>query len=175
MVWITLIGIYIYVITILTQYGWNTYYNIPSNFIDASITANTTYLYVLITAIINEFGAHPYLYSGILFVIVLIIIITNYYKKFGYFLITVLALALAYGFFNFGLNLGKINEHFSVIDQPCLPQATSTRYISPTTYQDKIILIPIDQDNKMKGGFLVKDLSQISCLTKDAYIGQVKP
>jgi hypothetical protein len=39
--------VYIYVITVLTQYGFLSYFDIPGNFIEASLRENIIYLYWL--------------------------------------------------------------------------------------------------------------------------------
>ena len=169
------IAVYIYVINVLAQYGWNIYYQIPSTFIDASIASNTTFMYMFIKGVLSDVKIHPFIYLIYFVVIVGATLIAVYLKGSKYFVITIVAILIGWRFYDFGLTLAKVNDTFFVTESGCLSEATSTRYISPTIYQDEAVFIPIDQNNKMKGGFLVKNLTQMSCLTKIAQIGQVTP
>jgi len=157
------IAIYIYVINILAQYGWNMYYQIPASFIDASITSNTTFMHVIIGALIMVALAH-----WILSIIIIAVVSLSFYvanrigsKKGLLALFAILAIVIGWKFYDFGSYLAKQNTLFFVSEPGCLPEASSTKYVAPTMYGQDAIFIPIDTANKMKGGFLVKDLSNI--------------
>ncbi len=170
------IAIYVYVINILAQYGWNMYYKLPASFIDASIASNTTFLHLIISSIFELIKIN--LVGDLIFIIIVLLIIYASDKFNGkkslIFLVTLMAFFIGWEFYDFGFNLAKVNGTFFVAESGCLPEASSTRYVAPIIYNNNAVFIPINNDNKMEGGFLVKDLSQMSCVIKMTEIGQLK-
>jgi hypothetical protein len=172
---IPLVSAYIYAATILTFYGYNEFFNIPSNLIEFSIRENVVYFYNLITA----FAHAPLLWVPLALIIV-VTIFTLFYKVssrlkklLSIFGVTALFVILL-GFHDFGKNLAAITDDFYTIPADCLPTKIDTMYIVPNMYEAKLILVPINTTTKkMEGGFIMKDATELNCVIKREKIGKI--
>lgn len=175
---IPVISAYLYGVTILTQYGYNSYFSIPSNLIEASITQNFVYFFQLFQVASAIAGAMKW---WMWLVIILGALVTLFFYGSHFIwrkVISVIGLGLIcfmlYGSYNFGLLLARSTSEFyvPVVDCPSLDQGT--RYIIPNFYQDKAILVSIDENNILAGDILVKNLSELGCSTIKQSVGLVK-
>lgn len=166
------LAVYLYVITILTQYGFSSYFGIPSNFIEASITANTIYFYTLLQAIVALAFAIKWWWLLIIpVVIILSIVFQKHHIKSG---VTLLLLVSVYGFVSFGHLWAANQTAFLTLPNGCADGNASQKYIIPEVYNGQAILVPIDADNKLVGGFLVKDVASLNCYLKHTEIGLIR-
>jgi hypothetical protein len=170
------ISVYLYAATILTQYGFNSYFNIPPNFMEASIKENIVYFFQLFQLASAVAGLMKLWMWAV--VILAVLIITFFYsfsgyKKFIALCGTLLLGYLLYGSYNFGMLLAKNTAEFYVPVQNCASLEKDVTYIIPNFYQGKAILVPIDNARKMNGSILIKDLSELGCATERKYVGVV--
>ena len=174
---IPVISAYLYGITILTQYGFNSYFNIPSSFIDASIKENFIYFFQLFRLASAVAGFMKWWMWAVVILAALIIIFFfnfhSFWKKVISFCGILFLGYLLYGSYNFGILLAKNTTAFYVPSQNCVSLEKDTQYIIPNFYQGKVILVPINSDRKMTGSVLVKDLSEAGCATEIKYIGKI--
>ena len=171
-----MISVYLYGITILTQYGFNSYFNIPSSFIESSIKENIIYFFQLFQLASSVAGLMKWWMW--LVAILAILIITFFYNFSGYRKVialcgTLLLGYLLYGSYNFGILLAKNTSTFYVPAQNCSSLDKNTSYIIPNFYQGKAILVSVDNNKKLTGSVLVKDLSEPGCSTELKYIGLI--
>src|SRR3989344_3587248 len=100
------ISVYLYAATILTQYGFNSYFNIPSSFIEASIKENIVYFFQLFQVASAVAGVMRWWMWAI--VIIAALIITFFYNFHSFFrgIIslagTIILGLLLWGSYNFG-------------------------------------------------------------------------
>lgn len=170
------ISVYLYGITILTQYGFNSYFNIPSSFIESSIKENIIYFFQLFQLASSVAGLMKWwMWAVVILAILLITFFYNFsgYRKFIAFCATLLLGYLLYGSYNFGILLAKNVSTFYVPAQNCTFLDKNTSYIIPNFYQGKAILVSIDSNKKLTGNVLVKDLSEPGCGTELKYIGLI--
>lgn len=174
---IPVISVYLYGITILTQYGFNSYFNIPSSFIESSIKENIVYFFQLFRLASVVVGFMKWWMWAVVILAVLVIIFLFYshsfWKKTISFCGILLLSYLLYGSYNFGILLAKNTIAFYVPSQNCASLEKDTQYIIPNFYQGKAILVPVNNDKKMTGSVLVKDLSESGCATEIKYIGLI--
>lgn len=174
---IPVISVYLYGITILTQYGFNSYFNIPSNLIEASIRENIIYFFQLFQLASAVAGLMKWWMWAVVILTGLIIFFFfsfhSGWRKFISFCGILLFGYLLYGSFNFGMVLAKNTVEFYVPASNCASLDKDTTYVIPNFYQGKAILVPIDISKKMSGSILVKDLSELGCATERKYVGQI--
>lgn len=171
-----MISVYLYGITILTQYGFNSYFNIPPNFIEASIKENIVYFFQLFQLASGVAGLMKW-WMWIVAILTILIITFFYnfsgYKKFTALCGTLLLGYLLYGSYNFGMLLAENTIEFYVPVQNCASLEKDIVYVIPSFYQGKAILVSISNDRKMTGRILIKDLSELGCATERKYVGIV--
>lgn len=160
---------YVYAATILTEYGYNSYFNIPPNFIEASITDNIIYFYDLIKLIFGIiFTINWWQWVMIIFTFFMIALFYSHRA-----IIAIMSLVLLFCFYNLGWFFASIHKDFYVLSD-CLSIDSYKSYIIPTFYQGKAILISYDEKNKkMKASFLVKDIFELGCTIEQKEIGRM--
>ena len=175
---IPIISVYLYGITILTQYGYNSYFNIPSNLIDASITENFVYFFQLFHLTPSVVGAMRWWMWLVLVVGGLIILLFYFSHRFWRFVISVMGIFILayilYGSYNFGQLIAKSSSEFYVLSDNCSLLNTDTKYVIPNFYHENAILVSIDENNTLTGQVLVKNLSELECSTEKKNVGLIK-
>ncbi|MFA5652026.1 MAG: hypothetical protein WC933_01560 [Candidatus Paceibacterota bacterium] len=164
------LSIYIYTITILTQAGYYSYFNIPTSFVNASIKENVVFLYTLAKAIITLAGTIGVWWFAIVPSIILIIALL---EKGIVFMATVLLLLSVFWFYGFGAKIAQNDIYFYTIDKSCVTATSSDKYIIPLMKDNISVIVPISKDNKMTGEFFVKDTSNLSCKIEYKNIGNI--
>lgn len=176
------ITVYLYATSVLIQYGFNAYFGIPADFINASITTNIINYFGLFQLAKGIAGVMGWWMWFILIISILIIgflcIVDSRNQKFftgiGRFIGTCLLLYFLYISFSFGMLLAKNTADFLVPSPTCLSIANETQYIVPGFYNEKAILVPINpKTHKMTGGFILRDLSQLPCKLKSEPVGPI--
>lgn len=171
---------YLYGITILTQYGYYAYFNIPTNFIDASIPNNTIYAYALAGAIWGLITSIPWwakvlIGAAIVLIGFLSFVFFNNYKTVFIWSGTIIAILFLCLTFNLGTIIAETKTSYLTLSPGCPAIGQDAEYIAPDIYEGQAIFVPIDPQNKNKlgDGFILKDISSLSCKLEYSPVGQV--
>ncbi|HBM46110.1 MAG: hypothetical protein UT05_C0007G0015 [Parcubacteria group bacterium GW2011_GWF2_38_76] len=170
-----IVPVYLYGVVILTQYGYNSYFNIPSSFIDYSIKENFVFFYGLFNLILIFLGTISW--WTWLFVVLLVFFSYIFYFEFGKiikFTTIFLLLYALYSSYNFGYLLAENSSEFNTLTDSCSLLKDGNSYIIPNFYQGKAILASINSENKLIGEVSIKDLSDINCSIQKKYTGPIK-
>jgi hypothetical protein len=166
---------YIYALTILSQYGYNSYFNISPSFIEASIRANVIFLYdrgVLFWSVIKIMPWWVMLLNIVTIAVIVIVIAWLRRRKTTAIIVSIIAgILLLNGAMRFGYFLAAHQTDFLVASSDCAPVGPAHAYIAPITYDGKAVFVPIDENKKVLGGFIVKDMAQMSCVLQYKTIG----
>jgi hypothetical protein len=173
------LGLYFYIATVLTNWGFLSYFNIPSTFVQASLSSNIIFFYQFIMATLSILGSFNwYVYIAVGFF--LIVAVALYYLIFEYnkplknvfvAIATILLLSYLGTFFKLGGLIASTQTSFIVPADCSVGQAYG--YVIPLTDENQTILVPIDQNNKMTGGFLIKNTAALSCTFEYKEVGKV--
>lgn len=169
--------LFCYAATVLIQYGYLSYFNIPSGFIESSLKDNIIYFFILFKATFTVISLlKGWLLVGItLFTLVCAIFFTPYHwRRFIYVCVPLLLLAFVWFSYDLGYKLASYSESFNVVDSQCVGLDKDTLYIIPDIYDTKLVLVPIEKaTNKMRGGFFVKNSTEVNCVIGYQYIGKI--
>ena len=175
---IPVLAAYIYAITILGFAGFYLYFGIPIDYLEASLVANTVYVHMLLHAFWSAFALITPIGWLVIGATSLFILVGSYFyffkanKAVSWLFITA-ALLFAWQSVEFGENIARSVTGFYVPAEGCISGVKDERYIIPAFYQGKAILVPIDLDNKMTGGFLIRDPAELDCKLKFEEIGRI--
>lgn len=173
------ITVYLYTVTTLTQFGYNSYFNIPPNFIEFSIKWNIIYffqLFQLASGVIGLMGWWLWFVTLTAFLVIVSFFSLHRILKI---ILAILSLALLLfvigpGSYKFGDLIAKSSIAFYVPADQCLSLNGYNTFIIPTFYETKAILIPIDlSTRKIQGSFIVKETSELQCLLEYKEIGKI--
>lgn len=175
---IPIISAYLYGIAILTQYGYNSYFNIPSNLIDASITENFVFFFQMFHLASAIAGAMKWWMWLVLIVSSLIVFLFYFSHRFWRFIISAFGFFILcyflYGSYNFGQLLAKTGTEFYVPSEGCVSLDSETVYIIPSFYGESAILVAVDSDSKLTGEVVLKNMSELGCGTIKKSAGLIK-
>lgn len=159
------------------QYGFNSYYGIPPNFIDFSIKENIIFFFQLSQLFLGISTANAWIWTIlIIFILIIALIIKLFFNKFKKLFSIILLLILGstlFGFYYFGDFIAKNNDLFYVLLPNCSAIGPE-KYIAPIIYNDKAIFITVDDQNNLKSGFIVKEISDLSCAIEQRKVGKIK-
>jgi hypothetical protein len=174
--YLTLIPVYATIASVLTQLGFSSYFNIPSNFVENSVPQNIIYFFQLGLAVLAATKLWMWLVLGIIVVILFFLSWLDYgYKKVILAIIWIsLAIALI-NFQNFGIFLAKNQNTFYVLSSDCSSVVEKNKtYVMLGSYQDKAIIVPIIKNTKkMDGTFSFMDISTSPCKISQENIGKI--
>ena len=172
-------AVYFYIATVLTSYGFLSYFNVPPVFIQASLSSNIVFFYQYISAYLALLiGMHWYALFGL--GIFLAIVSALYFFLFQYSkrrkkvliaILTILWLLYLGTFYHLGEVIAANQTSFIVPVNCSIGQDYA--YIIPVIDGNTTVLVPIDQSRKMTGGFLVKNTADLSCTFQWKPIGAV--
>lgn len=172
-------GAYFYALPILFQHGYNSYFGIPANFIEVSIRDNIIFLFSLMQIA----GGVAKLMSFWVWLILAIVVAVIWFMwvlkilsgKFISFVLILLTAISLFGFYNFGGALAKLTTEFYIIPNGCLQaKEENITYIVPSFFGKSAVIIPIHKDtNKLTGGFLIKESSDLNCEIQKSTVGKV--
>jgi hypothetical protein len=176
---IPVITAYLYATTILTQYGYNSYFNIPPSFIEASIRANVIYYFQLFTIIGEVAGLFKWwqwsITIGAIIIVVMACYVESIYRNIVFIIGIFFLFLTLWGSVSIGSFLAKNIPTFLVPSSTCYGIGEDKSYIIPVIYDNDAILIPIDTSTlKMTGGFIVKDIPTMSCKLEYKNVGLIK-
>lgn len=170
------LSVYFYAVTILTQHGYNSYFGIPSNFIEASLKENIINFFQLFQI---AFGIAGLISWWMWVVVALSIAIVLYLSNFKYkavissVLFAILG-ALSWSSYAFGGWVGANITSFYSAPSKCISMGEDKVYIIPSFYDGKAIIVPIDQTNKIiEEGFLIRNISELPCGLKQKEVGKI--
>ena len=173
-----ILSVYFYAVTILTQYGYNSYFNIPSSFIGASIGDNVVYFFHLFQVAAVVAGLMSWwMWIVAISAIAIITVIYFFDSWYNIFLDLIAVLIMGmflWGSYGFGGLLASSVTNFRVLSSDCPQIGSDNFYIIPVISETKAVLIPIDvETKKMKGGFMVRDLSGLTCKIVSQEVGKI--
>jgi hypothetical protein len=172
------VALYFYIATVLMEYGYASYFNIPSNYVSASISDNIIYFFQLFTSWKHEIGIMSWWVWIVLFLIAVFIVLLWYSHRAWRVIIsivgTVVFVLLLASFYNFGQALAAINTGFWIPAADCTSVPSSTRYVAPISYGEEVVFVPIDASNTLLNGILVKNAATLDCELQYQNIGKIK-
>lgn len=173
--YLTLIPVYATIASVLTQLGFSSYFNIPSNFVENSVPQNIIYFFQLGLAVFATIKLWMWIILGLIIVFLFFLSWLNYKYKTAILIIIWILLGIALiNFQNFGIFLAKNQTVFYVLSSDCSSIEKSKTYIMLGSYQDKAIIVPVDKNtNKMDGTFSFMDISASPCKISQENIGKI--
>lgn len=175
---LSVVTAYLYILTVLSYYGYNSYFSIPYDSAGFSPQAPVIFFFDF-SRLILDILKHASISFWITIIVSIIVVIGIYsYHTLGRWLVNLgLIIALAYtffGFYNFGHLLASSATSFYTVDSKCIPGATEQLYIAPTISEGKAIFVPIDPESRqLKNGLLVRESTSINCQLEKKEIGKV--
>lgn len=170
--------VYFYAANILMQYGYISYFGIPLSFIESSIKENILYFFNLFQIIIISIGQLKWWVALLMMLPVLIIIDlckrNSSWRSFFNILLVILFISSLWFSYKLGGKIAEVNTNYMTIDSACINFDNNYRYIIPDIYQGDMILVPVSPENKLIGGYVVKDSSSLNCLINNTNIGIIK-
>jgi hypothetical protein len=172
---IPVLTIFIYSFTVLVQVGENSYFNIPSSFVDTSVASVVVYGDFLIRSILAVTHGGWIVWTMVFILVVISILLfglRSWYKA--------IAFAMMITFLYFSPKIGSLiaetENHFYVPGNDCqnIPQGTN---IAVDFYNDKVVFISIDQGTssaKISNEFFVRDVSSLNCKMKWKRTGKIE-
>lgn len=170
---------YVYILTVVAYYGFNSYFNIPATFIEFSVKNPIIFFFDLSRLIFSIFGQTSV--SGWMGIIVflLVVVAVFLYSKVIRVLVTVgfvvFLVWLPFGFYKFGNLLASVSTNFYTAPSSCIPGATEDLYIAPALFDAKAIFVPISASTlQIKNGLLIRDTSSLTCEMHRQETGRIK-
>lgn len=173
------IAIYFYAVTVLAQYGFNSYFSIPYDFISASLRDNIIYfhdLMVLFFAVTLNVGMW---WFWLIVVIVFAVSIFFYRMDFKlpmYAAITLPCLVLLFFAKDFGAYNASVKSDYYMLESNCPTLDPSKDYIVPVLTDGRAVLIPtviVGGQRTMTGKIIVREDAQLPCPYGPANSGTV--
>lgn len=174
-----IITVYLYILTVVALYGFNSYFNIPSNYIEFSVRNHIIFFFDLARLAVSvcehvTMGA----WLGIGFALLFLLALCFSGKIMRWLIIIGLgffAVYLPFGFYRFGGFMAAVSTSFYTAPSSCISGATEDLYVAPTLFESKIVFVPIDAvTHKLKNGLLVREMSAVSCQLEKKEIGKVQ-
>lgn len=168
-------GAYFYAVPVLLQYGYISYFNIPSSFIEASIRDNITVFFDFFRGILRV----PF--SLLILLVILIIIsifILGRLRMFDGWMrgitLTAITIISLFVFYNLGGKTAKQKNNFQIVNSSCINGVENLNYIIPFFSRELAVITPITVDeNKLTGDFFVRDMSSLECEIQTQEIGPI--
>ena len=172
-------SLYFYVATILTQYGFNSYFGIPSNFIEPSIRDNIILFYSLSKGLFYAIIHMSILSWFVLLLPIFIFVILMFIIRIPNFIVKLviwfLIIFSPFYFYRLGEEIAKTKTEFPVFVNECFIKKDNTVYIAPVFYQTSAIVIPVsnDDNHNIIGSFFLKEPTGPECEIQNKEIGKV--
>ena len=175
---IPILTAYLYTLTVVAFYGFNSFFNIPYNYIEFSIKDPIVFFFDLSRLIANISSQITGWTWIVIVFMLLILLVLFFFSRIGRWIITtafiVLVIYLPFGFYEFGNFLASASTSFYTTPSKCIPGATGTLYIAPTLFEGKVVFVPIDPTtHKLNNGLLVRDTSSLTCQLEKKEIGRI--
>lgn len=178
--YLLLVPIYIYVATILTNYGYISYFRIPASSINASIVENTLFFFGILQGLLElHKSTDGRLTIAFFFFIGLLFYGIN--KRFKTssnvrdIQIGVVAIILLFLFQNFGLFIAQQRYAFETLSPGCPLVEEGKFYIIHSIHDGNAIVTPVDaRTQKMDGGYKNLNVIDIPCSIVSRGVGKVQ-
>lgn len=158
---------YLYAISILTQYGYVSYFKLPSNLVAATLKDNVIYFYELFRLAQSVAGFFRWWMWLILVVVTLIAVLFYIFNQVWQHTVNIVAFILIVGFllgsYSFGQTIAAHKASFKVVDESCQNKKWSNLVIAATN-DSVTAFIPIDDFGIIKSGYLIENTTDIGCL-----------
>lgn len=157
--------VYLYAMSVWTQYGFYSYFGVPYNLIDVSFVSNVVYYFQLLQLdglLLKELWG--FVIVAVLLVLALIWGLGRHAKVFVT-LCTLALLVMLWYSSSFGTWLAKSTPEFYIVPQSCVDSTnTSTTNIVVGFDGTDIIVVPVSTStHEILGGFAVRDAAQLPC------------
>jgi len=167
--------VYAYAVTILTYTGYTGYFNIPSSYVEGSISSNIQYVYFLAQILAGMLQTMRWYDWLALIFVFLTLLGTSFFfllKRSTVFggLVVFLLLVFLWQSPNFGTFLAKNQTIFFAPEAGCLNEKPEQRYLVATFYGDTAVLVSVDAKNHLQEGFITRDISALPCRIAYNYI-----
>jgi hypothetical protein len=174
-----LTAVYLYALPTLANYGYNSYYHIPYDYIDVSLKENIILFFQLFQAA-KTIAAGLNWWIWLTFIIIFLALIFYYSSSYiGSKIITGLAVILAFlllpASYKFGGFVAANTSVYWVLSSECHSFDNADSYIIPRIYNGTAVMVPIDADTKkIKDAFITKNVSELGCTLEHRDIGKFK-
>ncbi len=168
--------IYIYAINVLIQWGIYSYLGVPAEYVDASISSNIISIFslsVLGQGVLKAMGWWTLLLLLPIFLFQALYFFSVTFQKLTVVITPLVLLLFFYGCFHFGEWIGKVQTYYYAPENGCITIGTATGFIVPGFSNGEAILVPINAQNQMIGGFTTKAVSQIPCTFRMREVGRI--
>jgi len=175
---IPLITVYLYTATVLSQYGYNSYFNLPANFVEASIQKNITHFFDLLGFAQSVAGSMRW-WAWIVAIVTTVVIVLAYFSSYTYKVLvqiaaTIFLLFVLSGTYGYGWRTAMETTQFFVPSSNCQSIGPDEKYVVPSFFEGKAIFVPYDKDtHKMYGNFIVKDVAELGCALEKSDAGEI--
>ena len=171
-------GVFFYAVTILIQYGHNSYFGIPPNMIEPSIRDNIIYFFDLFKVMGQVAGALSFwTWIGIGVIAIIIWFLAVFQMIRGALLFILLAVLTGSSLlfsYNLGTEIAKGTTNFRTVPTGCLPADEDITFIVPAFYQTTALIVSVHTDtNRLTGGFYPREASELGCELKRQEIGRI--
>lgn len=170
--------------TALNQYGFLGYFNVPSNFVNTSLTNNIIFFFQIFQVgkvLASSLGVMTCALLFMTFATWVIAILGLYWSskkmKIGLEVAAaILCLVGLWSFYNLGISSAENQETFFIAKSECIlkEKDASTDFAAVGYYGGSAILVPYEpKTQKMKGGFMIRDLATMPCKLISTKIGRI--
>ncbi len=160
-------AICLYVATIFIQFGYNSYFNIPSEFISFSIRENTLFFRIFTQGLLLFLASIRWYLWMLIGILVALSFWSPKIRKVVYLALIAFAAVFLWRTVSLGELVAKDQSAYFMLADDCTAMGTTTKYFIPNFYNEKALLVPYTKNqnsqNIMGSGFIVKDLSQLPC------------
>jgi len=175
---ITVVAVYIYAVTILTRFGYASYFNLPTDFITSSLKENIIFFFQLsqlAISVLTSIHWWMWIVLGIVGLIIFAIYALFIHRTL---IATLLVLAggisLLFGFYHFGNLLAASTVNFYTLPADCPSIGPDAKYIIADIYDGKAIFVPIDAETrKLRNGLIVKEVTSLGCQMEMTSVGKI--
>lgn len=171
-----MISLYFYGATVLTQYGYYSHFDVPSDFVDASLKANIIQFFELFRLAQALAGLMRWWLWIVIIVIAIIIFFVCYLSpKWSTALaiaaIVLLGLSLV-KWYSFGNLWAKTKLTYTIIAESCPSIGPEKLYVMLGSNEWKGVFVPVEATtDKLLGGYLIKDVADLGCKFEEKNIG----
>lgn len=169
---------YVYILTIVAFYGYNSYFNIPDSFIAFSVKTPIIFFFDIARGVLIFLKSLSiWSWFGLIVFLIVLLILSEMYKLVRYLAyvgIIFLVCYLPFGFYKFGGFIGASTTSFYTVSEECIPGDSKFIYIAPTLFEGKLIFVPIDRNTrKLQNGLIVRESTNLTCQIEKKEIGKV--
>jgi hypothetical protein len=175
---IPVLTIVVYSATVLFQFGYNSYFNVPSTVIDSSLAFNVIFSFYFLKLV--GLLAFKLWWLWIIAAIIAYAVFAVFNLSSWLKIIPIVGIIVFLCFCpSIGDYLAKHTEYFYIVSDNC-ETIDPTKYVILNFYDDKAVLLSIEDNTekvgakKLTGSFLIKNVSDLGCDIKLKKIGVIE-